>query len=427
MFHIEPFQLLGRKKKNAAWIKKLRESFEHGCGIRGLQQLIKDMPELDLLKEINPLYYKGKSGYPVNANQLYALIYPNLKNECSHPECRTLVGFKNNANGWALYCSTGCLNSDPNLVDRRKQTCIEKYGADNPSRIEKFKKKRTDTLLNNLGVDNAFKSKKVKRKIKKTIQAKYGVDNVSQSELIKEKKRDTYRLNFNGYDHWTKDPEQRDLVMSLAFDETKLEKCRKTMIRKYGVDNAFKSPEIQEMIKAIHQAKYGFDFACQSPEIKDKIMKNRAKGYNLIKKKPVKDKFGKTHTVIGFEHFAIQFFSSINSIIRIESTSTKIPKIDYTDKRLGTRHRYYPDLVAYSKRKANIVEVKSDFTLNINLKKNMDKFKAACKYCESRGDDFWLFVFDGTNERPKIVKNPKTLKQLRDAGIAIYHHALSVI
>jgi len=101
--------------------------------------------------------------------------------------------------------------------EKYKETCIQKYGVENPSKNQKFFKdkngdwtkqaieNREKTTLLRYGVKNANQSKKIKDKIKQTILKKYGVScymnhpEVLSKTLIK-KKTSTYN-NFKRFSH----------------------------------------------------------------------------------------------------------------------------------------------------------------------------------------------------------------------------------
>jgi hypothetical protein len=66
---------------------------------------------------------------------------------------------------------------------KRKQTCLEIYGAENClSKGTKSYKKRNRTVKNKYGVGNVFELDSVKDKIKETCLEKYGVENFVQSD-----------------------------------------------------------------------------------------------------------------------------------------------------------------------------------------------------------------------------------------------------
>lgn len=119
-------------------------------------------------------------------------------------------------------------------VQQRKQTCLERYGVDNPAKSEEIKQKSIQTNLEKYGVDNASKSPEVIEHIRQNNLQKYGVEWVRQIPEV-------------------------------------IDKGKKSMIEKYGVDNALKVTEIKEKIKQTCIDKYGVDNPSQNKDIKKKI------------------------------------------------------------------------------------------------------------------------------------------------------------
>jgi hypothetical protein len=69
---------------------------------------------------------------------------------------------------------------------KRKETCIEKYGVDNPMQVDDIKNKLKDSLLDKYGVNHYSKTDEYKEKYKETCIEKYGVDNASKYQDVKE-------------------------------------------------------------------------------------------------------------------------------------------------------------------------------------------------------------------------------------------------
>lgn len=382
-----------RKNINKSWYKEFCNIWDEE-DVNTVQKFLRSKPKVfEQLKAIATNYYEGKTGNPLNRHELYALRHPNLMNKCS---CGTFLPYRSNTNTWALGCSQSC--SAKACVPQKKSTCIQKYGEDNPSKVEKFKRKRTKTIQSRFGVDNAFQSKKIMRKAKATLQKKYGVDNPSQSEEIQKRKEATSLENF-GTSHWTKSESMKHKLT--PFNEHTMSKAKDTCIKKYGVDNPFKSSEIQDQIKATHKRKYG---------------RNPGGIPNGFKRKEVADKSGKLHIVQGYETLAIEYFDSQKSIIRIETNSRLVPRFRYkhNDKLLN----YYPDMIVFSRTTAHVIEVKSSWTLKVNLEVNLKKFSTASKACQRKGMNFWLLYFKDNGDLIR-VKNPTTLRQLQKAGIPV--------
>lgn len=117
----------------------------------------------------------------------------------------------------------GHSSRDPNVRNKRKQTCLLKYGCEEPTKSKIVREKTIKTNINryggispyssnevrrkgektcliNNGINNVFKDKE---KIKQSYQIKFGVSNPSKLEEVKKKKKDTCLLHF-GFDSWSK-------------------------------------------------------------------------------------------------------------------------------------------------------------------------------------------------------------------------------
>lgn len=102
-----------------------------------------------------------------------------------------------------------------------------KYGDKNYNNREKAK----ETCLEKYGIDNPFKDIE---KIQGSIENKYGVKHPCQNQDIMDKFRNTMEQKYGGIGYGSN-------VIS--------DKIRKTTVEKYGHDNAAKSPAIKEKIK----------------------------------------------------------------------------------------------------------------------------------------------------------------------------------
>jgi hypothetical protein len=278
----------------------------------------------------------------LSKHELYALRHPELLNKCQC--CGKPVGYDSIKREWAVGCSRSCAQRSKSTRDKVKATNISRYGADNPSRVEKFKAKRNKTIKKKFGVDNAFKSKKV------------------------------------------------------------MEKAKSTSLERYGVDHPAKSPEIREKMMATSQ---------------ERGNKNSGR---IKKYTDFKDRFGVVHRICGFEDLAIAYFSNPKGVTKnvksITSKVIEVPKYRYTLN--GTKHNYFPDLKVVSGKSEYVVEVKSPYTLTLDLERNLKKFKVASRSCIRKGQCFILMVFkDRSDTKPIIVRNPQGIMDLRKAGLVI--------
>lgn len=161
-------------------------------------------------------------------------------------------------NLWGKDLCKECTRNEENnskTTERRKKTCLKKYGQDNPSKVIEFQKNRESTMNERYGVSNYFQSEEFREKSVKTCQDKYGVNFHSQSEEIINKIKNTCKEKY-GVENATLNPEIRQKqidsclkkyggICSLSNREIR-EKGKETMLKRYGVENAGQSKKLKE-------------------------------------------------------------------------------------------------------------------------------------------------------------------------------------
>lgn len=139
-------------------------------------------------------------------------------------------------------------------------TLKKKYGDDvtNVSQVREVKEKKKETCKKNYGVDWPMESEYVRELSKKSVKKKYGVDNVSKCKEVIDKirskmfevdietgltilqtaqmKRESFYYERYGFKYF------------FQTDEFK-EKMKYTILKKYGVDNVFKSEYFDLLMK----------------------------------------------------------------------------------------------------------------------------------------------------------------------------------
>ena len=228
-------------------------------------------------------------------------------------ECGNSVKFIDMVNGYREFCSRRCMYDSPNLKEKKKNSCIEKYGVDNPSKskeirdkviktnIDKFghewatksddiKTKIKDKFIENYGVDNPSKIKEVRDKAKETMLDRFGVEHAMQSDDIKNRFKEQFTEKY-GVDNPSKIKEIRDKAKETMLDRFGVEhamqnksiqdKCKKTNIERYGVDCPLKSNDIREGINNTNVEKYGVDNPFKSKDIREKIKNTNIEKYGV--------------------------------------------------------------------------------------------------------------------------------------------------
>jgi hypothetical protein len=174
----------------------------------------------NLQKHHPEIFTKLKSLGGKNPSETMYLLN-HTKGKCK--TCASDVTFDLKKNSYRLFCSTKCSRLDSTSNDKRKATCLQKYGVDNPA-----------------------KSATVQQKMQATLQLNYGdnITNPSQVSSIVDQKMERYLLK-TGYSHWSKNPE---------YQEAKKQKC----VDLYGVvsiNQSHISPEVIQVLNdraAIH-------------------------------------------------------------------------------------------------------------------------------------------------------------------------------
>ena len=132
--------------------------------------------------------------------------------------------------------------------EKRKQTCLERYGMDVNSTISK-KEKCKSSIRNKYNVDNVMQISDVKQKQQNTIQRLYGVNNIQQNKEIHDKTIQTRIAKYG----------DTGLFGSKSF----YRKAKETWLANYNVDNPMKSKEVVERFKQLH------------PDVIEKMLKTK--------------------------------------------------------------------------------------------------------------------------------------------------------
>lgn len=139
---------------------------------------------------------------------------------------------------------------------KRKQTCLDKWGTENPMQSPEVKEKLKNTLLESYGVDHYSKTDEYKEKYRQTCLDKWQVENGFQSEIHKNKIKST-NLEKLGVEY----PQQNKGVQ---------DKTTETFLKNYGVDRYSKTKECREKVKSTSQKKWGVDNFSQTENFRIK-------------------------------------------------------------------------------------------------------------------------------------------------------------
>lgn len=136
-------------------------------------------------------------------------------------------------------CSRICKEKDPQYLKNKKETCLKKYGVENPSQNELIKEKKKQTCLKHFGVTSPLKSKQILKKVQLTNLKKYGNICSVQNNKIQQKIFKNLSQKFN---------KNIKCVGDLNTIYEIKEKTKQTLLKHYGVKNQFQRPEIKQKL-----------------------------------------------------------------------------------------------------------------------------------------------------------------------------------
>ena len=155
-----------------------------------------------------------------------------------------LIGKKSISIYYFIYMNTK--EKELTASEKRRLTCIKKYGVDNPAKCKSIQEKMKKTCMERYGTQNYTSSEHYKENYKiyenrkkSTCLKKYGVEVSSQSDIVKEKNKQTC-LERYGVNSYTQTEEFKN-----RHDEIQ-EKSKKTYLEKYGVEKYIYTNEFKE-------------------------------------------------------------------------------------------------------------------------------------------------------------------------------------
>lgn len=328
------------------------------------------MSKIQYNEELLATYYKDKCLSKVNADdKINCNTY--LTGKCIMPDCNNTYTKKFHIlHKSQIYTCKTCTTI--NAVSKCKNTCIEKYGVDSVHKVQEIRDKIVNTLTNKYGVSNPMhinESKiKVSEKLKMHIKSiskntdtpiKYIKDiNLKNSKIIEK----YGQLNFRS-------------------SEIYKEKCKKGVLKKYGVEYNTQNKNTMDKMKSNNVLKYGVPYTAQVPEIYEKATKSRFRYYDY------KLPSGNTIKIQGYEKYALDDLINTYNISENDITTgcINVPTIWYYDLN-NNKKRHYVDIYIPNQNKC--IEVKSSFTVK------MDNVFIKQKYAKELGYLYEIWVYD---------------------------------
>ncbi len=248
------------------------------------------------------------------------------------------------------FCSTSCSNKDSNTIEKIKNTWYSK------SELEKNKKqiKRANTNMAKYGVPIASMLETVWRKGQDTAINNYGMLPIKDSTVL-EKRKNTFLLNWGGIGYASVE----------LFNKSKATNKRRYDVEHYSQTDMWNDKVINTCI-----SRYGHNWISQVPEINIQQQSGGYSWHNFVFPS------GRTVRVQGYEPQVLAELVDIYDESDIVTDNAEINNLigftTYTYE--GRERKYYPDI--YIKSEKLVIEVKSSWTYNNELSKNLLKRQA---------------------------------------------------
>jgi hypothetical protein len=193
------------------------------------------------------------------------------KRICSCGKLNTWLGIKH---GWRISCG-----NKECYIPMVKKNNIEKYGVDNPAKLDIIKNKKKENCIVKHGVESHTQLQSTKDKAKQNNLVKYGVEHTSMLKENRKKAVDTYnsdpnkrveKINKFKNTYYSKTEEDKKNIQNKKED---------SLYEKYGVKHTFKSSIIKDKIKKTIIERYGVDHQFKSESIVNKRIESYKKQY----------------------------------------------------------------------------------------------------------------------------------------------------
>ena len=303
-------------------------------------------------------------------NMSYKEYYDNTikkPNEAFCCICNRPTFWDTHRHKYSKHCSKQCRAIDPNVVEKKKQTCLSKYG-----------------------VKHVFQSKEIREKILKTTEKHYGKPYLLQTkngqsimynlsdEQLKQKEENRLKTNLKRYG--TKHPCKLESTKQKMYD---------TCIDKYGVKNPLQNSSILKKRSQTNINKYG-GVSCMS----DIIVKNKMMKTHETIKYNRKECLLPSGKIVKKQGYEPQFLDYVfkNNILKEDNIIYFPNPINYIDIN-NIKRSYYPDF--YVPKWNLIIEIKSSWTIlqdkNMYLKES-STINCGFKYIRIINNNFEEFL-----------------------------------
>jgi len=159
---------------------------------------------------------------------------------------------------------------------KRKETCIDEYGVDNPKKSKEILQKEKVGILNRWNGSHYMMNDDVKLRFKESMIKNHGVEWAQQSDIISKKSRESYSNNLNLPESLKKRSE-KFFNKSIIDRDNIVTKRKNTIIEKYGsIDNFYNYLNYKVKEKSI--LNHGVNHHMSHPDIIKKRVDSYKKG-----------------------------------------------------------------------------------------------------------------------------------------------------
>jgi hypothetical protein len=157
-------------------------------------------------------------------------------------------------------------------VEKRKQTCLQKYGTENPFENQQVKQNHKQAVQQAVQQNND----QIKQKRKQTNLQRYGAESYSQTQQYKqqtiERNQQKYKVNY-----YTETDQFKQKKQQYFSDRKNKQKAKQnkdqTCLEKYGTVNPSSTRQIKEKIKQTNLEKYQCENFLQDPDHRERLKK----------------------------------------------------------------------------------------------------------------------------------------------------------
>jgi len=198
------------------------------------------------------------------------------------------------------------------VKDKLKQSLIDKYGVDHYSKTEEYKLKFKETNLKKFGTENPLQNSEIKEKIKQTNLDRYGVKYPQQSEEIR-KKSDETNLEKYGFKKYSQSQECKNKIIENQFQkwgtyysntEEYKQKIKQTNLEKWGFEYYTQTSEYKEKNRKISLEKWGVEHYSKTDEFKNLVKSKR----ESLTKLRYENLIGDEYSIISYENKLFSIF-----------------------------------------------------------------------------------------------------------------------